>query len=82
MATDKNRFVRVTEHIEIPVPADCTSAEEAALVARFKSNHDLGRLEEEYQELLSHIATSDSNNFPTLSRELEELDQPATKEST
>ena len=49
------RFVPVTESIEIPVPKNCTFAEEQALVAEFKAKHDLAELEKEACELETAI---------------------------
>ena len=42
------RFVRLSENIEIPVPRDCTQEEEKVLVAKFKADHDLAELENDY----------------------------------
>jgi hypothetical protein len=69
MARKSYRFVRLTENIEIPVPVDCTQEEEAVLVAKFKADHDLAELENDYRRL---ARTEETFPLEDLIRELQE----------
>lgn len=57
-----HRMVPISENISIPVPLNCTHAEEAAKVAEFLAKNDLTELEAEAIQFGKDLAAG--NFFP------------------
>jgi hypothetical protein len=78
MQRKKYRYVRLNDNIEIPVPAGCTKEEEQEFITKFKAEHNLVELENDYRLLARQIGgdnlTPEEATYPLeeLIRELQE----------